>query len=120
MRPYFELRIWKEAHSLAILVHAETENFPPAERYRLVDQMRRASRSVAAVIAEGTGRRTVKEFASYLYTARGSAHEMLNHCLFSREVGYCRPDVADKMFRRYRGLAAGIYGYIQMIEKTNA
>jgi len=73
--------------------------------------------SVAAVIAEGTGRRTPKEFVNYLHMALGSAHEMSNHFIIARDLRFIHDSKAEPLIHRYKGLAAGIRAYIIKIEK---
>lgn len=64
-------------------------SLPSGERYALASQMRRASRSVPANIAEGYAkRRSNKEFCSYLTTAMGSANEMEVHLSIAIDLGY--------------------------------
>jgi len=116
-RSHTELRIWQEAHSLALRVYELTDRFPAAERFHVVDQMRRASTSVAATIAEGDGRVSPRDFAHFLAIARGSAHEMLNHCRFACDRGYLTMDETNRLLTRYRGLAAGIYAYMKKLLK---
>ena len=66
---------------------------PTSERYALASQMRRASRSVPANIAEGYAkRRSAKEFRAYLTTAMGSANEMKVHLAIAQELGYRSED----------------------------
>ena len=48
-----DLRVYQLAFSLAMEIYEETKRFPKEERYSLTDQIRRASRSVAANIGEG-------------------------------------------------------------------
>jgi len=50
--------------------------------------MRRAAVSVASNIAEGKGRSTDKEFALFLYHARGSLLELETQIVIARELGY--------------------------------
>ena len=52
-----ELRVWQNAMDAAMVIFEETKAFPPEERYSLVDQMRKSSRSVAANISEAWRRR---------------------------------------------------------------
>lgn len=117
MAAYWELRIWKEARALVMETYAATKAFPSYEKFELAGQMRRASMSVASVIAEGTGKRTPKEFMNYLHMALGSAHEMSNHYTFAKDLQFMDLSSAEALIHRYRGLAAGIRAYILKIEK---
>ncbi len=66
--------------NLVTQVHGLTAQLPASERFDLVSQMKRASRSVPANIAEGYARRRYpKEFVMFLTTAPGSANEMEVH-----------------------------------------
>ena len=73
---------------------------PTSERYALASQMRRASRSVPANIAEGYAkRRSAKEFRAYLTTAMGSANEMKVHLTIAAELGYL--DKGEELTEQY-------------------
>jgi four helix bundle protein len=58
---YARLEAWKAAHHLVLLIYRTTKAFPPAERFGLCSQLRRAAFAVAANIAEGSGRRAVRQ-----------------------------------------------------------
>jgi four helix bundle protein len=86
-------------------VHRLVVTFPDHEKYGLVDQMRRASKSVGALIAEGWGLRQLeKEFKNYLRRALGSANEMEAHLDTARVLGYISEDDANSLTARYRVL----------------
>ena len=59
------------------------------ELYGLTSQIRRASASVAANIAEGCGRRGNSEFHRFLQIAAGSASELDYHLLSARDLKFC-------------------------------
>lgn len=110
------LKIWQEAHSLAIEVYTHTHSFPSIERFGLTDQMRRAAVSVAANIAEGTGRKTSNDFAHFLAMARGSVHEMMSHCMLAQDLGLMPRVTSRELSNRYKGLSAGIYRCMDSIK----
>ncbi len=94
MHNYRKLRIWSDGKDLVARVYRETESFPRAERYRLADQMRRAAVSIPSNIAEGSSRRSNKEFARFLRIALGSAYELDTQLDLSAELGYMDHDCA--------------------------
>lgn len=74
-------------------MHTLVKRFPEYEDRDLVQQMRRASKSVPANIAEGfSKRRSVREFKSYLAHSLGSSNELLVHLRVGNELGYVTDD----------------------------
>ncbi len=86
MEDFKNLKVWQKAHALALRVYQETKTFPKDEMYGLTSQMRRAAVSIGANIAEGSGRRSDGEFVRFLQIARGSAAELEQHLLLSRDL----------------------------------
>ena len=76
MRTHKDLDVWKLAIKLAGDVYQITEKYPKNEVFGITAQMRRASVSIGANIAEGAARQTKKEFIQFLYIALGSASEL--------------------------------------------
>lgn len=72
IQSYRDLRVWQEAVNLAESCYRLTKTFPKEELYGMTTQIRRASVSIAANIAEGYGRKTRGEYIQFLYIAQGS------------------------------------------------
>ena len=85
---YQDLKVWQRAMELAELVYKHTSKFPKEETYGLTSQLRRASVSIAANIAEGRGRNTLGEFAQFLGIARGLLAELETLLILSQRLGY--------------------------------
>ncbi|MFH1645364.1 MAG: four helix bundle protein, partial [Candidatus Omnitrophota bacterium] len=66
------MKVWNESHDLVKEIYILTNDFPSTERYRLTEQLCKAAASIAANIAEGTGRYSKKDFVKFLYISRGS------------------------------------------------
>ena len=64
--------------------------FPRRKRYGLTSQVRRASASIAANLAEGCGRRSDGEMARYVQIAMGSGAELSYHFLLARDLGFLK------------------------------
>jgi four helix bundle protein len=86
MRNFKDLRVWDEAHKLTLSVYKATQGFPREERFGLTSQLRRASASIAANLAEGCGRRSDVEMARYVQIAMGSGAELSYHLLLARDL----------------------------------
>jgi len=90
---------WQKAKRAAHGVYEVTSAGRFAGDYALPDQIRRACLSVMANIAEGHGRRSNKEFATFLNFAHGSVAETQSHLHIARELGY----VSDQDFTALYG-----------------
>ena len=97
MRNYEDLRVWEEAHRLTLSVYKATQAFPKEERFGLTSQIRRASASIPANLAEGCGRRSDGEMARYVQIAMGSGAELSYHLLLAKDLGFVKNDVHAEM-----------------------
>jgi four helix bundle protein len=86
MKDFRQLKVWEKAHNLTLRIYGVTRTFPKEELYGLTSQMRRASSSIAANIAEGCGRKTDADFCRFLVVALGSATELEYHLLLSHDL----------------------------------
>jgi len=91
VRNYKDLVVWEKAHLLTLAVYKNTKAFPNDERFGLTSQMRRASASIAANLAEGCGRRSDGEMGRFIQIAMGSGAELSYHFLLARDLGLSKP-----------------------------
>jgi len=90
--------VWQKAFRLGVRVFEVSKTWPPAERYSLIDQARRSSRSVSANIAEAWGKRRYEaHFLSKLSDSDGELLETENWLLFAREHGYLDAPEFDEL-----------------------
>ena len=87
-RDYRDLVLWQRAVELAAEVHRVTLKLPRHELFGLAAQMRRSAVSIPSNIAEGSGRRTTREFIAFLHIARGSLSELRTQLLLASKVSY--------------------------------
>ena len=113
MPSFRDLEVYQEAYRLALEMHQLTLGFPDVERYVLAEQTRRASKSIAANIAEGWGRQTERNFAHFLGQALGSADEMLVHLDFAKDLGYISPKQHAELSSRYDVLGKRLWTLMQ-------
>jgi four helix bundle protein len=86
MQSFRNLKVWERAHTLTLDVYQSSKSFPREEMYGLTSQMRRASASIGANIAEGSCRRGDVDFARFLQMAAGSTSELEYHLLLARDL----------------------------------
>ena len=95
MTDFKKLTVWQKAHQMTLDTYRVTTAFPREEMYGLTSQLRRATASIGANIAEGCGRRSDGEMYRFLQIARGSASETEYHFLLARDLHF----LADKDFQ---------------------
>ena len=88
MKDFRRLKVWQEAHRLALKMYEATRRFPREELYGLTSQMRKSSSSVPMNIAEGCGRGGDLEFGRFLQIATGSASELEYQLILARDLTY--------------------------------
>ena len=83
-----QLEVWQKAIDLAVQIYRTTDSFPKSEIYSLTNQMRRASSSVSANIAEGYGRHSYKVKLQFYKIANGSLLEVKSFCYLANKLEY--------------------------------
>ena len=97
-----DLEVYQEAYELAIIVNKNVHKLPIFERNDLGSQLRRASKSVPANIAEGWAkRRFEKEFKRHLDGAIGSCNEMEVHISMAGDLSFWDKDFCNELLKRY-------------------
>ncbi len=116
-----DLEVFKRAYRLSLAVHRRSLDFPKIEQYALGDQIRRASKSVCANIAEGFGkqRQSPAEFRRYLMMAMGSADEMRVWCRYCFDLGYVEEDTWRQWRDEYHEIAKMLHGLVQKSGKND-
>jgi len=88
MKDFRTLGVWEDSHKLTLTLYSLTKGFPREELFGVTSQLRRASSSIPANIAEGCGKGSDAEFCRFLQIAFGSACETEYHLILSRDLGY--------------------------------
>jgi len=79
-----QLEAWRESHKLVLMVYQVTKGFPGDERFGLVSQMRRATVSIPANIAEGFKRRGIQDKIRFYNISEGSLEELKYFFILSK------------------------------------
>lgn len=113
-----DLKTYQFAFKLAIEIHEITRTFPAEEKYSLVDQMRRSSRSVAANIAEAWRKRKYKRAFIYKLTdSSGEASETEVWLDFSIYLGFLEPAKHHELVENYNEVGKMLAGMIDKADK---
>lgn len=109
IKSFRDLEIYQESYSLMLIVHKVLNKLPVYERNDLNIQMRKASKSIPANIAEGWAKRNhEKDFKRHLDIALGSANEMEFHIQAARDLNYLENSFCNDIIHKYRRVGGKI------------
>lgn len=121
IKSYQDLMVWKRSIDLVEAVYRASSTWPSDERFGLTSQVRRASVSIPANIAEGHGRLGDRELARYLSIARGSLREVETHLIIARRLNFLSDEEFDQLHsitEEVGRLLFGLYRRVQQINQT--
>lgn len=114
-----KLDVWCKAQAFAVRIHKEVLPLMPSdEKWALSSQIRRASQSIPANIAEGHGRFYFQENVRFCYIARGSLEETLSHINYAFKVAYLTDTLYNSLSADGENLNRLINGYIGFLKKS--
>ena len=117
MRDYRKIQAWQLADDLTVAIYQETRVFPKEELYGMTSQIRRATYSVPSNIAEGSARKSLKEYLHFLYIARASLTETQYFVHLSRRLGYLSQEDHDVLMNQVKDTFRRLHGLIKAVEK---
>jgi four helix bundle protein len=116
IKSYKDLDVWLMAMSLAESCYRITRDFPRAETYGMTAQIRRASASIPANIAEGYGRDQTGGFIQFLRIAQGSTRELETHLILAGRVGLLHSDVLSNLLDECESTSKMLRSLIRSLE----
>ena len=115
---YKELRVFENAMNAAMTIFELTKSFPSEEKYSMVDQMRRSSRSVCSNIGEAWRKRRYKAaFIAKLNDAESEACETQVWVEFARRCKYLENTICDDMDTEYDQIMGQMVNMINQADK---
>ena len=118
MHNYKELKIWQRSRQLVKDVYTLTKCFPSEERFGLISQIQRSAVSIPSNIAEGSGRKSQKEFDRFLEIAISSAFELETQLILSGDLGYISDNELSSIQEEIQEVQKMIYGFKSRIIKN--
>jgi four helix bundle protein len=114
---YRDLKVWQQAMELSEACYRLTRNFPKDELYGMTAQIRRASVSVPANIAEGNGRESRGEYIQFLRVAQGSLKELETHLLLAHRIQTTTLKEVEPILDRCEAVGKMLRALIRSLQK---
>ncbi|MEK6982810.1 MAG: four helix bundle protein [Candidatus Micrarchaeota archaeon] len=117
MRDFKKLEIWQRGHAFALTIYSVSNSFPKSEQFGLTNQIRRASTSIGANIAEGCGRCSQRDFLRFLFNSYSSVKECENFILLAKDLKYLDEVIYSKLSIEIEILSKMLNTFIMQINK---
>ncbi len=116
-RKFEDILAWQKARQATNLVYVETATGDFSRDFELRGQIRRATVSIMANIAEGFGRKSDKEFANFLSIAHASAYEVQSHLYVAHDLNYIDVERFNTIYDFLSEICRMIYALRKSLER---
>ena len=106
------LELWKKVRVFKNEVAKEARRWPADEKFKLIDQVIRSSRSINALLSEGHGRFTFPDQLHFCIQARGSLSETVNHLIEAFDEKYISEETLNYYKTKAKEIERLLNGYI--------
>lgn len=117
IKNFYDLIAWKKAHEFILSIYKTTKNFPKDELFGITAQLRRATVSIAANIAEGFERHYFKDKERFYFHARGSLAEVQNYLFIILDLKFIDKSKFDDFFNQTIEIRKLLNGLIRSTDK---
>lgn len=118
IKRFEEIKSWQKARLLTKDIYKITAQGHFSKDFDLRSQIRRASVSIMANIAEGFGRHSDKEFANFLNIAHASACEVQSHLYVALDLEYLNQNKFKELYDLLSEITRLIYAFSKHLRKS--
>lgn len=119
VKSFKDLKVWEKSYKLSLEIYKATRNFPSEERFGLTSQVRRSAISIPSNIAEGYGRRYLKQYIQFLCVAYGSGSEMETQLMLAKDLEYLKDNEFKELIEKYYEVERMLLSLIKSLEKVS-
>ena len=117
VKRFEDLEVFKRAYKVSLEIHRVSLELPKVEQYALVDQIRRASKSICANLAEGFSKQSHSkaDFRRYIMMTMGSADEMRVWIRYCLDLKYIDSERWEAWRDEYEQIAKMLQGLVKAL-----
>lgn len=110
-----QLNVWIESRSFIKNIYLICNKFPRSESYCLNDQIRRAAISIALNIAEGSDKKSDKDFIRFLRTSLGSVNEVVTALYIALDLKFITQNDFDMLYEQSNKISKMINALVRSL-----
>ena len=118
IKRFTDIVAWQKARELVKVVYGVTRTGAFSKDWGLKDQIQRAAVSICSNIAEGFERSGNKEFANFLWIAKGSTGEVSSQLYHAKDCGYIDEVTFEELQERLKLISAMLYNLIRSVKAS--
>ncbi len=112
---FLDFKVYKDAKDFYKEIVVLTSKFPP-KYFELADQMRRSALSVILNIAEGSAKKSDKDFNRYIKNSLGSINECVAGLDVASGEGLISTEKLDRLLERAEQVANQLGGFSKFLK----
>lgn len=119
-KDFTTLKAWQKCREVKLFFYSVLQFLPDEEKYNLNIQIRKASVSITANIAEGYGRFNFQECIQFCRISRGSLYELKDHLISCFDLSYIDNEKKDEgliLIEEAKKLVSGYINYQKQQKK---
>ena len=116
MRDFKKLFIWQLGMEIVDKVYDVVGSLPTDERYGMRSQMTRSAISIPSNIAEGSAKKSAKEYRRYLEISMGSAFELETHSLVVQRRGWVKDTLIVELLDKIKSEQMMLTKFIEKVD----
>lgn len=110
-----KLNVWIESRNFIKRIYGITQSFPAKEQFVLADQLKRAAISIALNIAEGSDKKSDKDFIRFLRISLGSINEVVTCLYIALDLNYLKHKEFDELYQHANKITSMINALISKL-----
>jgi four helix bundle protein len=118
MFKFEKLDVWHEAIEYTDSIYRVTKPFPSDERFGLTLQLRKASNSIPANVAEGSSRNSSTDFARFVEIAYGSLMETVSHLAVAQKQKFVTDEDHQRIYAHAEKIGRMLSGLLQTLRRN--
>ena len=115
---FIDLRMWQKSHDFVLAVYKITDLFPKQELFGLVSQIRRASVSIPANIAEGYRRKGKADKLRFFNFSQGSLEECRYYLILSKDLNYISEEQYSDLKNKLEDASKSLNSYCKKLHEN--
>jgi len=114
---YKDLQVWQKSMELVKRIYRLTQHFPKEELYGLTSQLRRSAVSIPSNLAEGSSKRSTKEFMRFINISYGSLCELETQILIACDLEYIESQTKNECCEKISEIGRMLNGLLRALNK---